>query len=611
MCMLVAAGAAWAYDSSRWDDDARRRKAEYLFLEGQNAYLLQDYDRYAALTQRAFDLDSADYDIAFGWGNLMMALNMDSATTARAYGYAKQRFYSDPDNYTMGMMLGAMARRLRDYRELVRVWETLDSTHPELNQPLDELANAYLISFVMGDSTGYDKAMSIYDRMEAGNGKSVDLSSKRIQAFSFRNDTLSIIHEIESLSSYAPKDAVVAMFEGANYQWLGQDDKALAAFNRACEIDPANGNAFLARANLYHEMGDSVAFDREVFQALQSPTLEVESKLEILRSYVAELYRDPSQEGRIRQLFTELETMHSGEADIHNLYAAYLYEIKDYPGATDEMTYSVALEPTDESAWNTLLQMAVRAKDTDRALQYGHEAHERFPDNLFFPIAIADAYRLQNDTLKVLAVLDSVEIHSNPMQEGTFIAYKADMYAWAGDTVKALETYDQSLELYPDNVLALNNAAYFMAVSGGDLDKAERYITKVMAVESDNPTYVDTYAWVFFKKKDYAMARQYIDIALRLYEGEEQASEGPGDDAPDVVTGDNEDVMTEAIYNAEEEEEESDRKLSSDVLEHAGDIYFMTGEPDKALEFWKRALELDPNNELLQRKVTHKTYFYK
>ena len=51
--------------------------------------------------------------------------------------------------------------------------------------------------------------------------------------------------------------------------------------------------------------------------------------------------------------------------------------------------------------------------------------------------------------------------------------------------------------------------------------------------------------------------------------------------------------------------------MSADVLEHAGDIYFMDGEPEKAVEFWKEALKMDPSNELLQRKVKHKTYFFK
>lgn len=36
----------------------------------------------------------------------------------------------------------------------------------------------------------------------------------------------------------------------------------------------------------------------------------------------------------------------------------------------------------------------------------------------------------------------------------------------------------------------------------------------------------------------------------------------------------------------------------------------MNGEPKEAVEFWKKALELDPDNALIQKKVKHKTYFY-
>ena len=95
-------------------------------------------------------------------------------------------------------------------------------------------------------------------------------------------------------------------------------------------------------------------------------------------------------------------------------------------------------------------------------------------------------------------------------------------------------------------------------------------ITQVVAVHTDEPTSQDTYAWVLFKKKEYPEAKAAIDRAIELT------------DDP-----------------------------SSDIFEHAGDIYFMNGDPDGAVKFWEKALKLDPDNDLLKRKVRHKTYFYK
>ena len=84
----------------------------------------------------------------------------------------------------------------------------------------------------------------------------------------------------------------------------------------------------------------------------------------------------------------------------------------------------------------------------------------------------------------------------------------------------------------------------------------------------DDATSLDTYAWIMFKKKDYTQAQVYIQKAL-----------------------DNTSEPSEELY------------------EHAGDIYFFTGDADKALDFWKKALELDPDNESLERKVKNRAYF--
>ena len=114
----------------------------------------------------------------------------------------------------------------------------------------------------------------------------------------------------------------------------------------------------------------------------------------------------------------------------------------------------------------------------------------------------------------------------------------------------------------------MNNYAYFLSLKELELDKAERMAALAVKSEPNSSTFLDTYAWVFYKKKDYKMALLYIKSAI-----------------------DNED------------------EHSSDVLDHYGDILFMNGEADAALEQWKKALEMAPDNELIQKKVKHKTIF--
>ena len=119
--------------------------------------------------------------------------------------------------------------------------------------------------------------------------------------------------------------------------------------------------------------------------------------------------------------------------------------------------------------------------------------------------------------------------------------------------------------------MALNNYAYFLAVEGIELDKAERLSARAVKYEPENATYLDTYAWVYFKKGEYSLALTYIKAAFAYSEGEE----------------------------------------SAELYEHYGDILFMNGMHEEALPNWEKALELNPDSEILQRKVTHKTFFFK
>ena len=48
---------------------------------------------------------------------------------------------------------------------------------------------------------------------------------------------------------------------------------------------------------------------------------------------------------------------------------------------------------------------------------------------------------------------------------------------------------------------------------------------------------------------------------------------------------------------------------SEDVVEHCGDIYYMTGDVAKALEYWQKAIKMDDNeSKTLERKIKLKKY---
>ena len=86
--LLVAGAAALsAKAAGDWDEDARSRKAAYIFLDAMDDLSSEAYTDYTNKLRRATALDPADPDIAAEYAELLLqTTQMDSAETEPASG---------------------------------------------------------------------------------------------------------------------------------------------------------------------------------------------------------------------------------------------------------------------------------------------------------------------------------------------------------------------------------------------------------------------------------------------------------------------------------------------------------------------------------------------
>lgn len=547
------------------------RKADYIYLEALRAKSQGNGDAAFDLLMRAHELNPTDHEIGEELSNYVLSVSQgDSAVVAKALELMRDYYESAPDDYFAGVKYALLNEQLADRDEALRVWSNLHRYYPNR----DEITFRYAqVLGQGGDSLERGKAIAIYDSLEQMSGKNIELSTKKIQLYYNQNDTASIIKEVDALRNSAPNDVNFLVFAGDIYSMFKYNDEAKGFYDQACAIDPSSGLAYYSRAQFYNSLGDSAAFDSEVFQALKQDNLDVDTKLMILRSYIQEMYNDSVQQPRIHQLFDVLIEQHPHERDLHDMYARYLIIAKDYAGAAAQEQLSLDLDPADEEGWEMLTSLYLQVEDLEKAEEAAIRSLRYYPDNARQYLILGSIYSQEGKRDKATAEYDK----ALEMTDSADVELLSSIYGAIGDNFYGAEQPDSAFVYYkkaiaynPANYLALNNSAYYLACEGRDLDEALKMIETVMAAEPDNPTSMDTYAWVLFKRKDYAKAREVIDRTMELSEEE-----------------------------------------SADILEHAGDIYFMDGEPDEAVEFWKKALELAPDNELLGRKVKHKTYFFK
>ncbi|WP_302985559.1 tetratricopeptide repeat protein [uncultured Muribaculum sp.] len=545
-------------------------KADYIFMEALRQHAIDKEDAYYDLLSRAYQLDPSNSDVGFFLGYYTVMTSGDDSTMFKnGYDLMKRHFNEAPADFYSNFVYGSINDRLGSRDEALKVWTTLDSIYPHKMEISYKLAEALASS---GDSSKIARAIGVYDRIEKTQGKNIPLTTSKIRAFLSSQDTASIYKEVYSLLKSAPHSVENNVFAGNVFAMFSDNDSALTYFDKACDLDSTSGLAYYSRANFYKSIGDSVNYDKEVFRALSRESLELDAKLELLTGYIRELYDDPSQQGRIQELFATLLDQHPHEVDIHDLYCSYLIAIEDYAGAAEQLGYALDIDPSSEDRWRTLLSLYMQADDYAKSAEKGETALRYHPSSAMIHFMLGTDYNLMKEYDKALSNLNkSMELTDSVDYEAVsqIMSSMGDVYYAKGDRDSAFVYYDKAISIDPDNLLALNNCAYYLAVEGRDLDKAEEMSARTIKERPDDATSLDTYAWVMFRKKNYTEAMAYID---------------------------------KAIANSEDPSEE--------LYHHAGDIYFMNGEPQKALEFWEKALALDPDNELLQRKVKHKTYFY-
>jgi len=544
-----------------------KRKASYIYMQ---AHVMKERDSIAAyfdLVKYAHNLDPTNTAAAYYYGYLLLLKdNSSDADKEKGLQLMKQHVDAHPEDYYEASSYSDACMTLGKKDLALDVVEKLAELNPSKTEVQMRLAAAYV------RNNKYEDALKVYEHIEEVEGESIELTAYKTALCTELGDTLGAIEQMRHLYRKSPSNVNVNLVMSEMFLQFNQRDSALYYLDRAQVLEPDNGNVYFSRAQYYDAIGDSINYDREIYNALVSPGLDVDTKLDVLTQYTStQLMRNDSTE-RVNNLFKVMIEKHPLEPKVHMLYSMYFSTMKDYKHAIEELGYGLDLDPTNADAWQRLMVVNVLDDNYPKAVEAAKKAQEYNPENLQLYQYIANfCMQMKNydEALstydKALGLVDSI---SDAQLYSDLLGGKGDVFVELGDTLKAYSLYEDALRIFPGNTSIMNNYAYFLSLSDKDLDKAESMAAKAVNANPNNATFIDTYAWVYFKKKNYDMALFYIKAA---------------------------------ITKADEP--------SSDIIEHYGDILYMTGDKDEALKQWEKALELNPESEILKRKVENKTYF--
>ena len=516
----------------------------------------------SALLERCHEMRPDAAEVYYSLAHSYLKQGNDSL--ARVNMRRAAELQPDNDNYLENVAETYIDQR--EYDRAIEAYEQLYAHHRDRSDVLELLVRLY------NAKKDYPKMLSTIDRMEQADGPSEEISLMRMGIYEQQGDKKNAYRILHALTNDHPNEPSYKVMLG---NWLMQHDRKSEAYNwfkSALEDDKQNEFALNSLYDYYRSMGDDTKARQLRDNILFSPQTDIKTKLSMLQQAIRENEQEQGGDSTaVLALFDKIMLTTPRNAELSNLKAMYM-RVKKMPQDSINAAYAhtLSFEPDNLSARLTLTQNKWEEKKWNEVVDLCDKGIQYTPEELTYYYFMALAYIQQDEDQKAYEAckrgLNEIDLNKADEPERNMAS---DMYGIIGDMSytannydEAFSAYEKAITIYPDNIQVLNNYAYYLSQQNTQLDHAAEMSLRTLKEEPTNATYLDTYAWILFLQKRYDEAKAYVDLTLQNSKN------------PDKV-----------------------------LLEHAGDIYLMAGDKEKAVSYWKQAIEAGGDKASLERKI--------
>jgi tetratricopeptide (TPR) repeat protein len=354
------------------------------------------------------------------------------------------------------------------------------------------------------------------------------------EATKFINDTVTKLAEKDKASAANLQVALGDLYNESN-----RPDEAVASYQKALSIAGIDQNN-LATDN---EREFTIGIFDKIIRTYKTANRFAEAKTIIDNSRALLGEEDSFSD---RQLIALYRENGKKQEALQALKAARLRFPDDYGFLRQEATVLTELGRVDEGV--TIVKTLIGKKKTGVL----SPMYDDFTNYLFISMLYSDAKRGRE---AVEFANQAMEIAGSEERKQIAKLSLATAQQNSGDFKGAETTLRGILAESPNNPIAQNNLGYFLAERSEKLDEALKLIQEAVKSEPDNPSYLDSLGWVYYKQGKLDLAEEYLKKALKF------------------------DTSSATIH------------------EHLGDVYQKQGKTELAKTSWQKALTLSSDSE--------------
>lgn len=441
------------------------------------------------------------------------------------------RLLNNPQDFPKARMaVGDFYMSTRNYPEAIHYYEEGARSLPKGKDRTLYQDNALFALLAEGKK---DEAARLADQILRENPQ--DDTAARLQADiwldSGKPENLDpALRTFQRLSKQSPNDATLRLHLGRAYRKKGDLESARREFQESVRLNKGLvearqelGVALLLRGQSREALQQAKEIlalrpDYRPGKLLRTESLIRSGDLKTARAELAALAKDSSgqdsqvqfqmaliayTERRFPEAINTLNALRStGDARVFvglsNIYVSQ----RDFDRAYGVLSEGLKKSSDVSVIHNQMAVIAIFEKQYDRAISELQKVLDTDPKAFQTMRLMADVYEKKKDPAEAIKMYrKAYETAPNDVPSALALAIAL---ARAGKTDEARRQYLSIVKAQPDDPVVLNNTAYALADSGGDLDEALRYartaIDKAPNVQGFKDTFTDTLGYVYLKK---------------------------------------------------------------------------------------------------------------
>jgi tetratricopeptide (TPR) repeat protein len=547
----------------------RLREAEFYFTEGEKFFILEDYAKALSYYERTLEITPNNATVHYKIAEVLTQSNQPADLQKASISIDNALKYEKKNKYFY-LLAANIYTSLTKFEKAASIYETMLAEVKGTDEYLYDLAAVYQYANKIED------AIRTYQRAETILGINEISSLQKQRLLLEQGKVKEAVAEGERLIQAYPHEERFMMAFTELLSQRGLRVEAIRYLEKFVEENPEAGNSKMLLAGMYRDNNQDDRAKPLLMDLFSNNEVELNSKLLILGAYNAELnqnksrnIRDTDKEVFAESLFQKLSSEYPDDPNVHIVGGDLFLSIGKNRDAQKEYLIAIQSGDVNFEVWENLLYIENQLEQYDQLIKHSDQALELFPNHGMLYYFNGFGNLKKRNYAEAITSFQQAKRLSAANQ-----SLMGELNGLLGEAYNATRQYDLSekafedaLIINPNNGSVLNNYSFYLAMRKVNLEKAEKMAAQLIKNSPDNPTYLDTYAWVLFVKGKFKDARKVIERA--------------------IATG----------------------KATATHFEHYGDILYKNGDIEGAVVQWEKAKGLNANSEILNKKIANRKMY--